>query len=109
MTLDKINIVYLLDDEYENWCQAIDDVLLQIYLTPVSCVQDKDNLKAHIETMYKEKILPEEELYMYITYWEGLGILDDYIIDELMSKLVYLKYLEDCKPYESLNINTYST
>lgn len=109
MTLDKINIVYLLDDEYENWCQAIDDVLLQIHLTPVSCVQDKDNLKAHIETMYKEKILPEEELYMYITYWEGLGILDDYTIDELMSKLVYLKYLEDCKPYESLKINTYST
>lgn len=74
--IDQMNIIYLLDDEYENWCGAIDDVLLKIILGPNSCQSEKEwvKLKDYI-TLHQDRGVIEE-LFINSNYWRDHPIFD---------------------------------
>ena len=109
MQLDELNIVYLLDDKYENWVGAIDDVIQKITVMPSDCGdgEDKDKLMQHFKKVISDikDDLTQEQLYMVIEYWEGKGIFDEaFPIEELLN-CVTLTQIEGHIIWEDLKIN----
>ena len=109
MQLDELNIVYLLDDKYENWVGAIDDVIQKITMIPSDCGdgEDKDKLIQHFKKVISDikDDLTQEQLYMVIEYWEGKGIFDEaFPIEELLN-CITLTQIEGHIIWEDLKIN----
>ena len=66
--IDQMNIIYLLDDEYENWCGAIDDVLIKVNMIPSSCQNGKEYAKIHDSMIPKQENNVVEELFITVSY-----------------------------------------
>lgn len=105
MQLDQINIIYLLDDKYENWCGAIDDVLLTIKLGPTACNSDKDFLKTRIETALKDKNEVDDKVYILLNYFKNKIFLEKGSPDEKLKKNIDKQILEDAISWDYLKIN----
>lgn len=102
--IDQMNIIYLLDDRYENWAGAIDDVILKIKLEPTACNSDKDGIKVKNMMTTLEKNNIDEELYMHISYWKNRAFSTLNIPKEKNISKVRFNISEGHIPWETLDI-----
>lgn len=102
--IDQMNIIYLLDDKYENWAGAIDDVLLKIKLGPSSCESEKEAMKIKEFLNIKQKDTTLEELYIYVNYWKNRAIFDLAQPKEIPNPFNKLVFEDGHIPCEQINI-----
>lgn len=103
--IDQMNIIYLLDDKYENWAGAIDDVILKIKLEPTACGSDKDGIKVkNTMTPKEDNTIIDEELFMNISYWKNKAFSSIAIPKENIINKTKTNISEGHIPWETLDI-----
>lgn len=104
MQLEQINIIYLLDDKYENWCGAIDNVDLLIKLAPGSCQNDKEELALYLNNKLKDRDNTAEELFILSKYVADKAFFEKGYPDEKPIPISKLRFMDIDKPWEVLQI-----
>lgn len=104
--IDQINIIYLLDDQYENWCGAIDDVILKIYLEPTANGESADDFKPNIYLNPQQKYDVNEDLSMKVSWsrehaFESIQNLKD---DSFYNTKINKTLLDEHSCWDSLDI-----
>lgn len=105
MQLEQINIIYLLDDKYENWAGAIDNVDLLIKLIPGSCQNDKEKIRLFLMNKLKDKAnMTKEEVFILSKYVADKAFYELANKKEVPNNVSRVKFIDEHKPWEILDI-----
>lgn len=103
--IDQMNIIYLLDDMYENWCGAIDDVILKIKLEPTANGEASDNTIPHVNIIPKQWASGDEELEMNVSWARQQAFFSNQNKGEKFNEFIANKTMsENHTSWDSLDI-----
>lgn len=102
--IDQMNIIYLLDDEYENWCGAIDDVLIKVNMSPSSCQNGKEYAKIHDSMIPKQENNVVEELFIKSDWMKNRPIYDNGSPKEVKTTKTIFRPIDGHIPQELVSI-----